>query len=299
MKNLQDRFCWYQEEKSGADVSPKESTGGKPAEEQGGQKDRDGQARRSAGGMRMTIMTEEMTFVRKDGKRIRGRIYLPERQGEKLPIVIFCHGFGSNYRELMHHGEGFAEAGICCLFFDFCGGGPESFSDGGFEEMTVSTECEDLETVIGCVKALDYVDPRRVFLQGESMGGLVSAMAAARRPEDIRALALWYPAFVIPEGARKRYEAGEREVFGLRLGEAFDREAKDIDIYGILPAYRGPVLMIHGDQDEIVPLCYSERALSVYGDARLIVIPGAGHGYDGADSAAARKYSIDFLRAQI
>ena len=136
----------------------------------------------------MGIVSEEMTFIRRDGNRIRGRIYLPEEKDGKLPLVIFCHGFGSNYRELEHHGEGFAEAGICCLFFDFCGGGPESFSDGGFEEMTVGTECEDLETVIGCVKALDYVDPRRVFLQGGSMGGLVSGVAGARGPGGVTGL---------------------------------------------------------------------------------------------------------------
>jgi pimeloyl-ACP methyl ester carboxylesterase len=242
---------------------------------------------------------KEITFIKKDGKKIEGRIYLPERAGQRFPIVIFCHGFGSNYRELMHHGDGFAEAGICCLFFDFCGGGPKSRSDGAFEEMTVESECGDLETVIDCVKELDYVDPERIFLQGESMGGLVSALAAARRPGEIRGMVLWYPAFGVPDGARKRYETGEREVFGLRLGEAFDREAKDIDVYGIISAYCGPVLMIHGDQDAIVPLGYSERALSVYGDARLIVIPGAGHGYDGADSAAAREASISFLRERM
>lgn len=246
-----------------------------------------------------TTMTKEMKFVKKNGKTIRGRIYLPETTAQRLPVVIFCHGFGSNFRELMHHGDGFAEAGICCLFFDFCGGGPESLSDGTFEEMTVGTECEDLETVIDCVKELDYVDPGRIFLQGESMGGLVSALVAARRPEDIRAQVLWYPAFVVPEGAKKRYEAGKREVFGLRLGESFDREAMDIKVYEIIPAYQGAVLMIHGDQDPIVPLGYSEKALSVYEDARLIVIPGAGHGYDGADSTAAREYSIDFFRAQM
>ena len=193
-----------------------------------------------------TTMTKEMKFVKKNGKTIRGRIYLPETTAQRLPVVIFCHGFGSNFRELMHHGDGFAEAGICCLFFDFCGGGPESLSDGTFEEMTVGTECEDLETVIDCVKELDYVDPGRIFLQGESMGGLVSALVAARRPEDIRAQVLWYPAFVVPEGAKKRYEAGKREVFGLRLGESFDREAMDIKVYEIIPAYQGAVLMIQG-----------------------------------------------------
>lgn len=240
---------------------------------------------------------EEITFVKKDGKKIQGRLYLPEGTGRRHPIVIFCHGFGSNFRELMHHGDGFAEAGICCLFFDFCGGGPESLSDGTMEEMTVGTECEDLNTVIDCVKGLDYVDSERIFLQGESMGGLVSALVAARCPEDVRALVLWYPAFVVPDDAGKRYEAGVKEVFGLPMGEAFDREAKDIDVYGIIPAYGGPVLMIHGDQDDVVPIGYSERALSVYRDARLTVMPGAGHGYDGADSVAAREYSIDFIRA--
>lgn len=243
--------------------------------------------------------TQEITFVKKDGKVIRGRIYLPGRKGGKLPTVIFCHGFGSNFRELMHHGEGFAEAGICCLFFDFCGGGPESLSDGKFEDMTVATECEDLETVIDCVKELDYVDPRRLFLQGESMGGLIAALVAARRPEDVRAQVLWYPAFGIPEGARKRREAGVKEVFGLRLGEAFDREAMDIKVYETIPAYHGPVLLIHGDQDTVVSPDHSRKALSLYQDARLIVIPGAGHGYEGADSVAAREYSIDFFKEQI
>ena len=244
----------------------------------------------------MAMITEEMCFERKDGKIIRGRMYLPEKMGERLPVVIFCHGFGSNFRELAHHGEGFAKAGICCLFFDFCGGGLESLSDGTMEEMTIATECQDLETVIDGVRKLDYVDPERLFLQGESMGGLVSAMVAAGRPEDIRALVLWYPAFVIPEDAERRYRAGEREVFGQHMGEAFDREAKDIDVYGTIPAYRGPVLIIHGDRDAVVPIACSQRALSAYENARLIVIPGAGHGYEGKDSAAAREYSIDFLR---
>lgn len=249
--------------------------------------------------MEKRATTKEITFVKKDGKKLRGRFYLPEGTDRRYPIVIFCHGFGSNFRELMHHGAGFASAGICCLFFDFCGGGPGSLSDGTMEEMTVGTECEDLNTVIDCVKGLDYVDQERIFLQGESMGGLVSALAAARRQEDVRALVLWYPAFGVPDGARRRYEAGEKEVFGLRLGEDFDREAKDIDVYGTIPAYDGPVLMIHGDQDAVVPIGYSERALSIYRDARLTVIPGAGHGYDGADSVAAREYSIDFIREQM
>lgn len=213
-------------------------------------------------------------------------------------MVIFCHGLGSCFRELLHHGEGFARAGICCLLFDFCGGGPASLSDGAMEEMTLRSECEDLKAVISWAGNLDYVDPGQIFLQGESMGGLVSALVAAEISEVVRALVLWYPAFGIPEGAARRLRTGEREFFEISLGEAFDLEAQGLDVYGTIPAYRGSVLMIHGKKDYIVPPGFSRRALSAYREARLIVLPGAGHGFDGADSSAAREYSISFIRQE-
>ncbi len=240
-------------------------------------------------------MVRELTFIKKNGKRIRGEACIPEGSG-RYPVVIFCHGFGGDFRGLAHHGEGFAKEGICCLFFDFCGGGRNSLSDGAMEEMTVMTECEDLEEVIEYVKALDYVDREQIFLQGESMGGLVSALTAAKRAEDIRALVLWYPAFIIPEDAAKRYQAGGGEVFGIPLGRSFDQEAKKIDVYHEIGRYTKPVLIIHGDKDPVAPLRYSERALTVYPNAKLIVMRGAGHGYDGEDSAAAGKHSISFIK---
>lgn len=222
-------------------------------------------------------------------------MYLP-KEGGKRPVVIFSHGFGSNFRELMHHGEGFMEAGICCLFFDFCGGGMESLSDGVMTDMTVQTECEDLKTVIAGVKELENVDPDKIFLQGESMGGLISALTAVEYPEEIAAMVLWYPAFVIPEDCAKRYANGVNECFGLALNEHFNEQAMDIDVYGKIGSYEGPVLIIHGDRDPVVPYNCSERALRVYPDGELIRMSGAGHGFDGEDSRAAREYSIDFIR---
>ncbi len=241
-------------------------------------------------------MTQEMTFLSKNGRKIQGQIYLPFHGENHFPLVIFCHGFGSNFRELMHHGDGFAQAGICCLFFDFCGGSLESMSDGTMEEMTIQSECEDLKTVLACARELSYVDPDRIFLLGESMGGLVCSLVAARYPADIRAMVLWYPALGIPEDAARRYSAGEREVFGLHLGETFDREAMTLDVYQDIPAYQRPVLLIHGTEDPIVPISYSQKALHVYQDARLLVMPGAGHGYEGADSVMARDQSIAFIK---
>ena len=242
-------------------------------------------------------MKKELTFTKKDGKVIRGVVYLPDslKEGEKCPTVIFSHGFGGNYRCLEHHGNGYAKAGIACVFFDFCGGGLESLSDGSMKEMTVLTEADDLEAVFDQVRSLEFADPEKLYLQGESMGGFVSAYVAAKKKDLVKGLILWYPAFVIPDDSRVRYEKGDDTCFDVDISPDFNRAAMNIDVFAVIPAYKGPVKIIHGDRDEIVPLEYSVRAVKVYDNAELVVINGAGHGYEGADSDKARRLSIDFI----
>ena len=56
------------------------------------------------------------------------------------------------------------------------------------------------------------------------------------------------------------------------------------DVIGMDPireiaAYPGPVLIIHGTKDAIVPLEYSQRAQQAYPNGQLCVIEGGGHGF--------------------
>ena len=88
------------------------------------------------------VIKETLEVCKENGQLIRGMIFRPESAEEKFPVVIFSHGFGSCYAEIIHHGEGFAESGIVCVFFDFCGGGAASTSDGDMKNMTIETEAE-------------------------------------------------------------------------------------------------------------------------------------------------------------
>ena len=241
------------------------------------------------------MIEEEFSVIKKNGQRIAGKVFIPQKDNRRYPTVIFAHGFNENYRNLQHHGCGFAEAGIVCIFFDFCGGGIDSLSDGKLSEMTVLTEIEDLEAVISTVSEFDYVDADRLFLQGESMGGFVSAFVAAQMTESIKSLILWYPAFVIPDDSKRRLASGDNMCFGLEICPDFNKAAADIDIYSTISKYTGPVKIIHGDQDVVVSIDYSRRAVDVYSDALLTVIPGAGHGFDEEDSKKAREESIEFI----
>jgi len=240
-------------------------------------------------------MTKTFNIVKKDGRKIAAELFLPENGKDKHPLVIVSHGFAGNYRVLDHHGDAFANNGIACLFFDFCGGGPETLSDGILKEMTVFTEVEDLTEVLDYAKSLECVDSQKIFLLGESMGGFVSALVAAKRPKEIKGLILWYPAFVIPDDSKKRFENNETICMGLEISPEFNSSTKDLDIYKEIYPYDGPVTIIHGNKDDIVPIEYSVRAAKTYEYAELITIDGAGHGYMGDDSIRVRDMSIDFV----
>ena len=241
-------------------------------------------------------MNKNFFVTRNDGKKIAVRM-IEASKDNACPTIIFAHGFGGNSREILPHGEGFDKAGFNCVFFDFCGGGPESESDGSIQEMTVETEKEDLRAIINEISKMPNVDSSRLYLQGESTGGFVvgphSCQRCAERVQGLRSVVsrpLCYRKM-----RRKRYEAGEKTCFGLQLNERFDDIAKNIDIYDVISRYWGPVLLIHGSADPIVHPDYSKRAMDVFENAEYLELPGAGHGFSGEQCDQAVEHSLAFV----
>lgn len=72
-------------------------------------------------------------------------------------------------------------------------------------------------------------------------------------------------------------------------------EIRDLDVYQTICGYEGPVQIIHGSKDRIVPLGYSEEAMKRYHNAHLGVIPGAGHGFNPEERAVSNKFVKEFL----
>ena len=243
----------------------------------------------------MAVLTEQLVTKKHDNMTIRGLIFRPEKEGI-YPAVIFSHGFGATYKDLMHYGDDFANEGIVCVFFDFCGGSPDSSSDGTMFNMSLETEVDDLRCVMDEISELPYVNKSSLYLMGESMGGLISAMAGSRYINEVKGLILWYPAFNIHDDAIRRMKEGRKEVFGLPLSDDFDREASVLDIIHIQESFNKPVLIIHGDKDNIVPIEFSREAVDAYDHGLLHGIAGAGHGFEGDERIIAKTASISFIK---
>lgn len=237
------------------------------------------------------------------GLNIYGQALIPKGSKGKLPTIIISHGFGGTYQSLMSFAQNFASNGIVAYVFDFCGGSPRSFSDGKTTDMSVFTEEEDLNAVIDMIKRQDFTDNKNIFLFGHSQGGFVSAITAADRPADIKGLILYAPAFVISSDSHRAYKTVDdiperSNMWGVELGKVYWESVYNYNVYDHIDAYTGNVLILHGDQDNLVPISFSQEAAKRYNSAGLSVYPGAGHMFSGADFEKATGEVIDFVKNQ-
>lgn len=244
---------------------------------------------------------EEKDFdISEDGKFLRGVAWIPEGRGP-FPTVVVCHGLGGTHHYGKHYAERLCPKGFAVYSFDFRGGSPYSESSGRTQEMSLRSEAADLDTALSHVHAWDFADPNRVFLVGESQGGIVCAMVAAERPDDAAGMALLYPGFQIPDAVRSMFP-GHADIPDAHnildwfpAGRPYAEDVYDYDPYSDIGRYAGPVLLLHGDQDHLVPVSYSQRAAEVYPDAELHIIEGAGHGLEGPDAEVYMRHVVPFL----
>ncbi|MCH5291650.1 MAG: alpha/beta fold hydrolase [Treponema sp.] len=232
---------------------------------------------------------------------IYGKMFFPKDE-EKHPVIIFSHGYNGSHNDFFDDCRFFAKNGYIAYSYDFCGGSARSSSSGRTTDMTLLTEKSDLLAVIDYFSAMENADSSRIYLLGGSQGGLVTALAAEDVPDKVRAMALYFPAFCIPDDWRKNYPneslvPGELSFWGMTLGRGFFAGAISMDVNKATGSYGGNVLIIHGDMDDIVPLRYAQEAQKRYANASLKVLKGERHGFSPAAAAQARKMVLEFTEA--
>ncbi len=216
---------------------------------------------------------------------ICGKVYT-SKADKSDSVIILSHEFGMNMLSTARYAKKLCKAGFDTYIFDFLGSGAGKSKGRKSTEMSVLTECEDLSRVLDYVK--EQEPNRKIILGGCSQGGFVSALLAAKRNHDVEKLFLLYPAFCIPDDARRGCIIGKKidtenipEKFTalgyVRLGKKYVEEAKMLEPWGEIAGFDKPVLILHGDKDDIVPLSYSQKTKEIYPNARLSVYNGARH----------------------
>ena len=232
---------------------------------------------------------EQRVTIDGDHGKLAAVIQKPElKQGERCPMVIFCHGFGGSKEgplfELVC--DTLQKHGIASIRFDFNAHGE---SEGAFKDMTVPNEIEDAKHIYNYVRDLRYVSD--VAIVGHSQGGVVAAMTAGELgTEAFRTVVLMAPAAVLRDDAIRGNTFGKQydpldppeyvQLYGSQqLGRNYIKTAFTLPIYETAAKYQGPALVIHGNADRIVPYTYGERFHQLWPKSEFVMQEYYDHGF--------------------
>ena len=235
-------------------------------------------------------------YITDDGIKLHAKLDMPEgitdeeaEEGKKkCPLCIVIHGLTGHMEEthIVALSQLMNSMGIATLRVEMYGHGK---SGGEFYRHNLFKWLNNAMTVTDYAKSLPFVTD--MYVCGHSQGGAAAIFLAGMMPEYFKAAMPLSPGAMITSGARSGREFGyefdpdhipdEMPVNSeQKVNSSYVRAAQMLDIDWAIGHYRGPVLIVHGTEDEAIPLRYSEEAAAKYADAQLVIIQGDDHCYN-------------------
>ncbi|PYQ45472.1 MAG: alpha/beta hydrolase [Acidobacteria bacterium] len=200
----------------------------------------------------------DLTIPTEDGERLHAW-WIPTRVMPVRGHVLFFHGNAGNVSHRLEHAVALTAAGLDLLLLDYRGYGR---STGRPNEEGLH---RDAHAARAALVAGGHVDPARLVYMGESLGGAVALRLALEAPPLACVLQSSFTS--LRDVARQHYPAA----LSALAGDAYPNLER-------IARLQAPVLILHGEVDEIVPLAHAEALFEAAREPRrLHVVPGAGH----------------------
>ncbi|MBL9077986.1 MAG: alpha/beta fold hydrolase [Planctomycetes bacterium] len=210
---------------------------------------------------------EEVWFASGDGTRLHGW-FLPA-QGEPKGTVLHVHGNAQNLTSHLGFVDWLPARGFAVFAFDYRGYGASAGSpsrQGVFEDA-----CAALDHVL----ARPDVDPKRVVVFGQSLGGAIATAALGERgTHGVRGVAVdsTFGSYVAMGNAALGGGALTWPLAWLLLSDA---HAPEDSVAAIAPV---PMLFLHSTHDPVVPLAEGRRLFEAAREPKEFVeLPAPGH----------------------
>ncbi len=172
-------------------------------------------------------------------------------------------------------------------YFTPTGVTPEKF-DISFYLNNVDQAREVMSQGLEALKSLSYVDPKRIAVVGQSLGGYFALILATR--DDLKGVISYYGAFT---------------------GSPVTKATTRYTVTDIVTQVKVPVLMFQGDKDDLVPIANANATQNLLNSAgkqcEYYTYPGVGHAFDikGAPTfdanatADSQQKVLAFLKAKL
>lgn len=182
------------------------------------------------------------------------------------PTIFWCGGFLSDMwgAKIEAMTEAAHKNGWDFICFDYYAHGE---TGGAFDQATIGRWATNVFEVA------DHLTSGPLVVMGSSMGGWMATLLMKHRPERVMAAGLIAPApdFVseliwprlLPEEVRALSLTGVYMMPGydrdVPLTQAFFTESKAHNVLNAPLSFDGPVIIMHGDADKVVPLSHGQK----------------------------------------
>ncbi len=184
----------------------------------------------------------------------------PLGAADRAPTVLFFYGNGAYAAGMAAEFWNFRHLGLNAMIVDYPGYG---MSEGQPSEERFY---QAADAAYDYLLSQSSIDHRRIVAAGWSMGAAVALDLARRRP--VAALVVVDAFTTLPETAHSLAPCMPTSIL---IRSRFDNLGK-------IPQVACPILIVHGDRDEIVPPAMSGRlAAAARSKVRAYTVAGAGH----------------------
>lgn len=218
-----------------------------------------------------SVPHEEVWMASTDGLRLNG--WFLKARGEARGTIVFLHGNAQNLTSHVAYVNWLPAAGYNVLIVDYRGFGLSSGTP------TRRGVLDDARTAWFYARQRADINPEKMILFGQSLGGAVAiALAGGEKLPGLKA--------VIVDSAFSSYGRIAREKLLQIPGAGYllwpfnplivsNELSPDAVVKKIAPV---PLLLIHGDRDEVVPATHSDRLYAKAAAPVLLwTVQGAGH----------------------
>lgn len=209
------------------------------------------------------FVMERLTY-RSDGLDVHAYLYRPAvpPRDQKLPVIVFNRGSYTRddfSPEVLMAGNRLAREGYIVIAPMLRGSGGAS----GHDEMG-GADLNDVFNIVPVIKEIAYADATRVFLYGQSRGGIMSLLAAKN---DFPALAIAVYGAITDIGAYLATDIGGQRLAPIIWPGFPANEAQIIESRSAIrwpEKINVPVLLMHGGGDrQVSPLHAIELATAL------------------------------------
>jgi fermentation-respiration switch protein FrsA (DUF1100 family) len=204
------------------------------------------------------LRSRELRFDSGDGETLSGW-WITTEHSPAGGDILFCHGNGGNVGDRLIDAQLLTSAGFNVLLFDYRGYGR---STGRPDEQGTY---RDAVAAKDALVRQPECDPGSIFYLGESLGGAIALELALRSPP--RALILQSTFTSLRAVARVHYPF----IPAALVPDAYPSIRR-------IARLRAPLLVLHGDRDEVVPLTQGTELFEAAPEPkRMHVFRGHGH----------------------